>query len=401
MIDAKAQFNILADGSDETAKINAAFAAAGVAGEGEEVYFGPGIYGCNGLAQLTGVRNFRGAGIRKTTFKNLSATVRLFDFQPGTGPGATGSSFMRASDFSVDQNGCSGSAIRLNVQYNGLANVWVYNQGGGSGGDYAISMENATLADLENVHISNSDNCLAMVTCYYVNARNVSIERQKGKALAAVNCAQTHFTGLYLDNGNPSSVGANVPEIMLIIGCTSFHVSGLSAEIADAGTLTPNVPVAGEPNSRAYFLVKNSRNVNLSGVRVNHSAAALSSFIFYADGSGVTVAGVEWYESRAGMILFGTSPTNKRLAISHVDTYSTAPSSRYGVGMFYGAPGRVTLEDWTDWVGACTHYLMAADIYAQQVSGPIIISACTGRKTLFNCSGGVSGDTTGAHLVNC
>lgn len=402
IIDAKSAFGILADGSDETTKINAAFAAAGGVEEGELLYFGPGIYGCDGLDQLTGTRNFFGAGMRKTTFKNLSPNVRLFDFEPGTGPAYWGSSFMRASGFSIDQNGCSGSAIRLNVQYNGLRDVWVRNQGGGIGGDYAINAVNATLCDLDNVHVSNSDNCLNLQTCYYVNGRNISLERQKGRALMATGCAQTQLDGLYVDHGNPSSVGCIVPEMVLVNECTSFHISGLSTEIADAGTMIGNVPVAGEAPARAYMLFKHSRNINIHGGRINHSAVELSSYMMFFEDCSASLDGFEWYETKNGMILAGVSASNKRLSVKHVDTYVTAPTSRYGIGNWYGKTGRIRLEDWTDYAKLCSHFIQAGDAYASQVTGPIqLLEAGPGRRTFFNCSGGVGGTVAGAHMVNC
>src|SRR5687768_6440365 len=136
MIDAKTQFSMLADGSDETTKINAAFAAA--LADNEPLYFGPGVYGCGGIDPLIGPVDFAGAGIRRTIFKQLSATDRMFEFQPGGGAGVLGSAFMRAENFTIDQNSKAGSAIRLNTQFNGLRNIWVKDHKSGSGGDYAI-----------------------------------------------------------------------------------------------------------------------------------------------------------------------------------------------------------------------------------------------------------------------
>ncbi len=359
MIDAKAQFGMLADGSDETAKINAAFVAA--LADNEPLYFGPGIYGCGGIDPLIGPVDFGGAGIRRTEFKQLSTTDRMFEFQPGGGSGGIGSAFMRAENFTINQNSKTGSAIRLNTQFNGLRNVWVRDHKGGPGGDYAIHMTNATLADLENVHISNSDNCMAIVDSYYVNGRNVSIERQNGRALTAQNCAQTHFTGLYVDNGNPSSIGQTVPEVVLINGCSSFLVNGFSAELAESGSLVPNINDGGE-DAKAYFLCKDSFNVALSGVRVNHTAPCPSSYIFYSKDGSLSLEHNEWHETVSGMVYAGCSSNNLLLSVDKTTTYNAAAGSKYGVGMFYGAPRAAYLGPWVDRAGVCAHYLRGTTI---------------------------------------
>lgn len=98
MIDAKSTFNILADGSDETAEIADAFAASLT----EAVYFGPGIYGAAGLPTFPTAPIIRTAGIANTTFKNLSPTVRMFEFAGHTP--APGCAFMDFGGFTLDQN---------------------------------------------------------------------------------------------------------------------------------------------------------------------------------------------------------------------------------------------------------------------------------------------------------
>ena len=155
IIDAKQAFGIVADGSDETAKINQALAAATGENTGELVYFPPGIYGCDGLDVIDSAASFFGAGPRRTTFKNLSPTERLFEFSAGdpqTNP--LGTAFSRVGGFSVDQNGSTGDGFRLNKMYSRLHDIWLKEQ---AGNGWAVNAKNCTLSRLmDDVHISRS-----------------------------------------------------------------------------------------------------------------------------------------------------------------------------------------------------------------------------------------------------
>lgn len=365
MIDAKSAFGILADGSDETAKINAAFAAANTAKE--KLHFGPGTYGWAGTAPIDVCCDFEGEGEQSTIFKNLSDNVRFFDFRPAS-PGNLGSAFRKGSGFMIDQNGRTKSAIRLNTQFNKLHDVWIKDHKSGPQGEYALHLTNATLADLQNVHISNSDNCMAMVDSYYVNGRNMMIERQNGRALMAQNCAQTHFTGLYLDNGNPSSVGQTVPEVMLINGCSSFVVSGFSAELANSGSLMNNVFEPGQGDCKAYFLCKDSFNVSLTGVRVFHSAGSPPAYLFYSKDGSMFLTDNEWHEDTVNTIYAGCSSNNKQLSVVNMTTHYSASGSKYGVAAFYGTPQSLTVKNWKHRAGVVTHHFgNAVSVHAEQV----------------------------------
>lgn len=402
IIDAKSAFNILADGSDETTKINAAFAAAGGVEAGELLYFGPGIYGCDGLDQLTGVRNFIGAGMRKTTFKNLSPNVRLFDFQPGNGPSDWGSSFMRGERFSIDQNGCSAPAIKLNVQQNGLRDVWVKNQGGGRNGSYAVECKNATHANLDNVHMLNCDNGLKLDTCYYVSGRNITIERQKGRALYAVNCAETTIGDMYIDNGNPAAIGNTVPEMMLVQSCGNFSIGTLSTEIATAGTLDFNITFANGERERAYILYDSAEAFQIGSFRVNHSAVdSGNAYIFYAKDSFGTVSNTEWYENQNSKTLFGCFPGNHMLAVENVITRNTATSGRYGVGAWNGKSKMVSVKRWRNVNNACEVYIQAEDIVCEQVQAPInLYSTDVGKRYFVNCQSITGPGAAGSSCIN-
>lgn len=350
MINVKTAFGVIGDGSDETAKINDVFAASGSFDEGEYPYFPPGVYGLDGPDQIAGAKPFMGAGYHKTQFKNLSPTARLFDIQPSPGPGLRGGDFTRFSGFSIDQNGCSGSAIILSRQYNGLRDVMIYNQGGGVSGQAAIKATNATLADLDNVHVYNSDNCIELTNCVYVNAANVSLERGHGFALKADTCPSLDFTHLYLDNGNGAG-GFEVGPLMTVINTTTANFNGLHMEMGLGGTL---------PAGKAYNLFQGSSNINVRGARLNHTLTMPSSYMFYLDDSCVNFDGVEWIETRIGMILFGAKGANSVLSARNIVARNSASGSHYGVGIWDGPVKRVIIDNWINKGNTCPVYIGAA-----------------------------------------
>jgi len=388
MIDAKSAFGILADGSDETTKIAAALAAGGDTGTGDEVYFGPGIYGVNNLPAIDRLVNFRGAGNNKTIFKNLSSTARMFEFV-GLAGSDWNSAFALPGNFTIDQNGCTGNAVELNAMFSGLSDCWIKNQGGAG---YGVKAKNMTQGQLKNVHVTGSTNGILLDTCYYPYLENCSVERSTGVGVRMVGCASVNASSLYLDHGNAGSVGSNSPELLQIEGCTTVNINGLACEMGTSSNLVPN----------RYFWVLNSSNVNFNGGRINQYASESSSYMFYSQGSSTRIRGFEWFENQATMIFAGVSGDNESIALEDITTYLSSPGSRYGLGCWEGRTGRVRITNWTDRYQVPETNIHAFDTVCQQVTSKIVISSAAGAKgTYINCREVGGAGAASATLIGC
>lgn len=361
MIDAAKAFNIQYSlpGEpliDQSVEIRSALASMGEAEEGEFFTFPPGIFACCDLDQIKAP--IVGSGARRTTFVNLSPTNRLLEFQPwqGSGWGNMGGSFQGVKDIGIDSNMSAGSAIKMSTQDNYIHNVFIRNQGGGRNGGYAISVNNGTFCDLRNVDIINSDNGIEVMNTHYFTADNVSIERQDGYGLRMVNCPRPVFNALYLDNGNPRSVGKIVPAVAYIENCTSFLATGLRAEFDQSGTLEAG-QATGSGNVCAFLMFKDCRNVLIQGGGLSHKTANPSSFMFFFAGGDATISNFEWSETKSAMIFASGCGDIKRLILDKISAYNTAGGSRWGLGMWYGKPsGAITsVRDWIDHGNPVSH----------------------------------------------
>jgi len=363
LIDAAKAFNIQFTNPgdpliDQSSQLRAAFASMGDAETGENFAFPPGIFAAADLDPLK--VSVTGSGVRRTTFANLSTTTRLFEMQPNQGPGwsGMGSAFQGVEGVTIDQRFCSGSAIKLSTQFNFIHDVAVRDQGGGRAGQAAIHVENGTLCDLRNVHVLNSDNCMRLLDTHYVRGFNISLERQDGRALRALNCPRVLINGLYTDNGNTRSVGKTVPEVSFVENCNSFRVFGWDQELAPSGNLDA-LQGTNDGVKRAFNRFLNCMNVYLQGVAVSHSTNNPSSFMFFFENGGATMSGVEWNEKKNAMVLASGCGDIKRLIVEKVDAYNIATGSRWGVGMWYGKPAGaiIAARDWADHGQPVSHQL--------------------------------------------
>lgn len=371
MIDAKIAFNIAADGSDETVKIAAALAAAGDTGTGEEVIFPPGMYGVNGVPPIAAHVVFRGVGPEKTFFKNLSATQPVFDLVRQA-QGALNSSFSKIGGFTVLQNGCVGDAIRVNAQYSGIADVVVKGQ---RGAGFAYWMEGATIATMDGCHAFDCTNGLKAKDTHYLNAANGSIERTNGVGVDLEGCAVVNYDGLYLDNGSNPTGYCN--ELFKAKDCRTVLLPGFSCEIGPGATLTPN----------QYFSVMDTDNLAFDGARFSHYSGNPMHYLTYFDNSGVSMNDVEYVEA-SPMVFAGGKGAASRLSLRRVTTSITHTGSRFGVALWDGAIGRITMDDWFDKFQSAPHIIHAADLRLTQIEPNVCITAGSGSgvmRTIQNC----------------
>lgn len=337
IIDAKQAFNIVADGSDETTKINQALAVATGENAGELVYFPPGVYGCDGLDVIDNVASFFGAGPRRTTFKNLSPDERLFEFSAGdpqTNP--LGTAFSRVGGFSVDQNGSTGDGFRLNKMYSRLYDIWLKEQ---AGNGWAVNAKNCTLSRLmDDVHISRSTNGVFLDNCFYPRLSNVSIERTNGVALKSDGSIDVEIDHLYLDHG-PGGTTGDAPELVQILNGDSLFIRGLTMELASAANLAPN----------RYMLFENFRSASVKGFRVNQYAAESSAYMFYAKDAGLSIESGQWYCDQHGMVFVGAEGDGSDLVLREIETYYNQTSiSRYAIGCWEGPIRKIVVDGWHD-----------------------------------------------------
>lgn len=419
IVDAKQTFGFLMDGSDETAKFNAAIAATIGLGAGNTLYFDGGVIGLDGPSKIGSSVNITGAGRNKTIFKNLSADKRMFDIDLPITPVATapyagvdfGAAFSTLRNFSIDQNGCSKSAIRFNTMYCGMQNVWVSNHGGGVEGEYAVNVNNGTHFSMIDCSITNSDNCLNIENSYYVSLINVPLERQKGRALRVDSCIQIHATSLYLDHGNPAAYGNSVPEMALFRGVSGLVVNGMGSEIAPgAGTLINNVFMPGDDPRRAYILFDSVESGEVTGFAPSHSAGGSSAIMAAVESSTIVFRGTKWTEHHPNMVLFYVNKNNLGFTAENTTTRNNDQSGPcFGVAAWGGKSRRVTVRGWENinTSGQSTYqapklYLQAENILCEQVLAPIdLFSADIGKSTLINCPDYTGAGVDYSTLINC
>jgi len=332
MIDAKAAFGILADGSDETTKIADAFTAA----QTDPVYFGPGVYGVADLPSFTAPPIVRTANMLKTSFKNLSATSRMFEFEKHVGANLK-TSFMDFGGFTIDQNGCTGGAIKVGAMFSRLDNIWIKGQ---RGAGWAVNIEGPTLGRFGNLHISDCSNGVRCHGTYYPRFDHLSIERTSGIGMLIESCAAVSIDSLYLDNG--SVAGPSAYELLKIVSSFTVNIGHLTSEIGPGAALTPNW----------YFKVLNSKNVNINGGRVNHYSNNGSHYLFHNENSSLRIQGIEWEESKPAIIFLGG---NGNMAVRDIVTSGTTSGSRHGVANWDGTAQRVEIENWQDTGQAAPH----------------------------------------------
>lgn len=365
MIDAKSVFSIAADGSDETAKVAAAFAAGTHPDTEDEIYFGPGIYGVSGLPPIAKQANFRGMRNR-TFFKNLSSTVRLFEFQKQAS-GDLKTSYIKAGGFTILQEGCTASAITAGAQLTQLHDIAVQGQGGDA---FAIDLDGTTLADVRNILVTGSNNGIRAKTVYYLRGDHWGVERLNGIGVLLDGVGEAVIDALYVDNKEASSS----KEALKIFESFSVHINGLSCEFHHVAPLS--VP--------GYIGIFNSENVNICGGRVNHTVPQ-SKYVFNLEGSAVSIRDFEWVETQNAMIFCGVAPSNRIASFERIRTNISATGSKYGVTCWAGKSGRITLSDWMDRAGQPIHILRADDVLTSQVSSPIQVVTDSGMRSHVNC----------------
>lgn len=343
-VDAKSTYDIAADGTDETSEIVSALVAA-VDGC---VSFGPGVYAFD-AAQLPTYQDvpiIETAGLRDTIFKNLSPTARMFEFAPHVG-GDWKTSFLNFGGITIDQNGSSGDAIKAGAMMSRLHDIWVRNV---TGAGWAFNLTGITEGVLDNLLATNVSNCLRLYTAYYVSSDQFGCERTTGIGVLVESSAAVSFTSLYLDNG--SVAGPSAYELLKVVSSSTVNFYNLSSEIGEAATLQPNW----------YYLLLNSKNVNIFGGRVNHYSNNGSHYLFYVDGSSFRTQGLEWHEHKIAMILIGGKGN---IVARDTITTGVVPGSRYGIANWDGIAPRVEIDNWQDlgtpalnnWVDAVTEYI--------------------------------------------
>lgn len=340
IVDAKQAFGIVADGSDETAKIRQAMEVATGENSGEMVYFPPGIYGCDGLDTIDNVASFFGAGPRRTKFKNLSPDTRLFEFRGSAQPGDMATSFLKVKGFSVDQNGCTADAFSLNTMYSRLEDIWITGQ---AGDGWAVNAKKCTLSKLmDDVHITRSTNGLLLDDCYYPRVLNSSIERTFGVGLKVIGCAEPAFDHLYVDHGPPDCASGHAPELVQIINSDAVQFNGLAMELSNGANLTPN----------RYMEFKNS-DVQVRSARINQNGPESSAYMFWADNAQLSIDGAKWFEYQPAMVFVGGTGAETSLSLRGIEAYYSSPASpnRYAIGCWEGQIRKVEVNGWRDLAG--------------------------------------------------
>lgn len=339
-IDAKSAYGIVADCSDETAKIDAAFAAA----QTEEVYFGVGCFGTTGVQTFNKPIATRTAGVALTVFKNLSANNRMFELARQAG-GTLGTSFNNFGGFTINQNGSTGDGILGGAQYSSFRDITIHGQGGAG---FAFNLSGATLATTQNLNVYQSSNCFKLTTIYYLDAGSWSCERSSGQGLVATSVVQLNMRSLYLDNGGVIS-STPAGALMSINSSFSVHIDNFSTEIGPAAPLGP----------LAFFQIQNSENVTIGKSWISHyPASSQSKCLFMSDNSFLTLSSVEWTESNPVTTIlacvggpsaqanfgFPNNAGNKVLAIRDLITNLSGPG--FIVGMWGGTGSRFIAENW-------------------------------------------------------
>lgn len=342
MIDAKSAFSIIADGSDETTKIADALALAET---GVQVHFGGGVFGVADLPAMNKPPAITTSGIAHTTFKNLSPTSRMFEFEKHLAADLK-TSFMDFGGFTLDQNGSTGDAIKVGAMFSRLDNIWIKGQ---CGAGWALNVEGPTLGLFGNLHISGCSNGVRVHGTYYPKFEHLSIERTTGIGMLLENCAAVDIGSLYLDHGSIAGPAAN--ELLKISSCVTVNIRHLTSEIGNGCTLTPNW----------FFKALNSKNVNIHGGRINHYSDHGSHYLFHSENSSLRLQGVEWEESKNAMILMGGTGN---IVARDIITSGTVSGSRYGVANWDGPATRVEIENWQDLGTPASHaYVSAAAAY--------------------------------------
>lgn len=396
IVDAKSAFNIVADGSDETTKINNAIASVIGQDAGETLYFGGGIYGCDGLDAIPTTLTIDGAGPDKATFKNRSASARMFELEaPVPNSGTRATAFSKFSGFGIDQNGCSAPAVESNTMYCALDWMWIRNQGGGRYGEAAVKVRKGTHFSMRDVGITNSDNCLDVEDSLYFCGDNVTLERQKGRALRVDNCAQFNAKALYVDHGNPGAAGNDVPEMAKFRGVSGLLINGLSSELAPgAGNLVNNVFMAGDDDRRAYILFDSVESGEVIGFAPSHSAGGTSAILAAVESSTIAFSGTKWTEHHKDMILFYVNKNNIAFTANNTTTRNNDQTGTvYGVAAWGGKSKRVMIKGWDNietsipaTYRAPKIYLQAENILCEQVITPIdLFTADIGKSVLIGC----------------
>lgn len=339
--DATTDFGVASDGSPDTTDILAALAAT----ETQCVYFGYGTFAFDptNLPVFDFVPLIETAGLRNTTFKNLSTSSRMFEFEKHDMPQLK-SSFLDFGGFTIDQNGSTGDAIRVKAMFPHLHDIWVYGQ---AGAGWAFNVETATQGVLTNLQATASSNCLRVYLTYYLQVDHFGCERTTGVGILVELAASISFNSTYLDHG--SAAGPSAYELLKVVDSTANFYS-LASEIGTAATLTPNW----------YFLVVDS-TVNIFGGRLNHYSNHGSHYLFFVDGSSFRLQGFEWHESKYGMILVGG---RGNIVARDIVTKGTFTGSRYGIANWAGQATRVEIENWQDFgTPASNAYVSAATTY--------------------------------------
>jgi hypothetical protein len=411
IIDAKSAFGFLMDGSDETAKFNAAVAATVGLGTGNTLYFDGGVIGLNGPAVIGSLVHIVGAGRNKTVFKNLSTDKRMFDVNLPISPAAAapyygvdyGAAFSTLENFSIDQNGCSKSAIRFNTMYCGMEDVWVHNHGGGAEGEYAVNINNATHFSMIDCSVTNSDNCLNIENSYYVSLVNVPLERQKGRALRVDACIQFNAASLYLDHGNPAANGNNVPEMAVFRGVSGLLLNGISTEIAPgAGLLVNNIHNAPDDPRRAYILFDSVEAGEVNGFAVSHSAGGSSAVMASIKSSSIAFSGTKWTEwGTPNMVLFYIHSDNLMFSADNTTTRCKNQSGAvYGIGAWAEKSDIVHVARWKDINSPATLSMHADNLMCEQVLAPIDLFSVSTKATLINCANAYGAGYASAAKLN-
>jgi len=343
-LDAKTEFGIVANGTDETTAIVEALEASA----SECVYFGAGTYAFDPttLDTFQTVPQIETAGMRLTVFKNLSASARMFEFAKH-GPVDIKTAFMSFGGMTIHQNGSTGDAVKAEAMFTSLHDIWVYDQ---AGAGWAFNLHGITQGVLRNLQITSSSNCLRVSTTYYLRADQIGCERTSGIGVLIEHSTSPSITGLYLDNG--SVAGPAAGELLKVYNSHSVDIRSLSGEFANGADLTPTY----------YMKIDASYNVNVTGGRVNHTSNNGSAYLFYVVNSDFRLQQFEWEESKPAMILIGGTGN---IVARDITTTGTVSGSRYGVANWDGTAQRVEIENWRDlgspasnaYVSATTSYV--------------------------------------------
>lgn len=309
----------------------------------------------------------RGDGMDQTILKNMSATAAGIRCAGG---------YIHIHDLTIDNNNSTGEAFRQGGQHSKTSNVKISNQAGSS---YAMVVDGSTLADFENIVLSNVSNGLRIGpgATNYLNFRQITIEPSSGKALSITLGSNIKFFGCYLE---PVITAGNIEKFMYIDNSSEVEFYGFGAELDGAKVLTDT----------AYFEINNSRSINFFGGRVRHATTNASKAFWKltdTNTANILIDGFWITSTLIGMTVLTNTDNVEGVHLRNIWTnFTSAATGVNNVGV-------VTIQsimNWQDNNAASSHTIDAVKFCAINVPGDMSIVS-RADQVLVNCSGSISG----------